>query len=293
MMTARTRWLTALALILGLMATGCAGVQLPPIEIVLPPPASTHAAAGVDPVPPMPEPEPEPPAIELPPAAELPPLVNLNIVVHDSASGIGISAAACAVDGEARKADGGGFINFAVRGHVLAACSAPGYVSRAGELEPGDRRFPLVSIEQPPKPVAPSGLCADRERAPLECVRQVAAKFPQLLTINTYESCVEFTQRVLVILGPDWGHVGKTAGEGQSVPVGFVPVEVNGFWITGVSHDAIKHRVTGQVVDLLGNASANSDSDPKIHGPASPMWTLIPAQYWRANNPFVPAVPVR
>lgn len=153
-------------------------------------------------------------------------------------------------------------------------------------------------VAPPPAPVSP--LCADRDRAPIKCVRAAAATYPELLTINTYESCVEFTQRVLATLGPDWGHVGKTAGEGQSVPRGFVPIEVHGHRITGVSHDAIKHRLTGQVVDLIAFAAARSDPRPHIHRDAEPIWDRV-AQFhpstgelqWRENNPFVPAVPVR
>lgn len=307
-MTPRSRWITAIALSL---TTGC-GVQLPPIEIVVAPPVNATPPAPTVPSEPA-EPAPPPPE---PPAVELPPLVNLNVVVQDPA-GRGIPTAACAISGatesgqpESRNAHGAGDINFAVRGTVVASCSAPGFQTRLADLPPGDHRFPLERVAQlpPAKPIElpapePAGdLCVDRERAPLECVRRAAAKYAQLLTINTFESCVEFTQRVLELLGPDWGHVGKTAREGQSVPKGFAPLEVNGFWITGVSHDAIKHRVSGQVVDLLGNATANEPCDPaKLApgekcwkpGPASIQWSLIPAQYWRESNPFVPAVPVR
>lgn len=150
----------------------------------------------------------------------------------------------------------------------------------------------------PPVVVPPSSpFCAMRESDPLGCVRQVAAIFPQLLQTNTYESCLEFTQRVLEVLGPEWGHVSKTAGESQSVPRGFTPLEVRGsdgnlYTITGVSHDAIKHRLTGQVVDLLGNASANSDPNPAIHGPARIQWGVVPSEHNRVNNPFLPTVPV-
>ena len=296
-MTTRTRWLTAVGLLLGLMAISCGA--LPPIEIVIPPPANQTPAE------PTPEPAPEPPVVEPAPEPEPErPWLNLNIVVHDAA-GVGIPGAACVILGDRRVADGQGFINYAVQGSSRAACGAIGYVPVERELPPGDHRIGLAKVELPPapkpepKPQVPSpkpepgALCAERVSAPLECVRQVAAAFPDLLTTNTYESCLEFTQRVLAVLGPDYGHVAKTAGESQSVPPGFEPRQVGNYWITGVSHDAIKHRVTGQVVDLLGNASANSDPDPKIHGPASPQWNLIPAQYWRESNPFIPAVPVR
>lgn len=150
----------------------------------------------------------------------------------------------------------------------------------------------------PPPPQAPA--CAE-----FECVRQIAITYAQLLQVNTYESCVEFTQRVLALLGSDWGHIGKTRGEGQSVPRGFVPVDVGNYHITGVSHDAIKHRLTGQVIDLLGNATANEPctfadrSKCWAPGPAVIQWSNVPefaadgTKQWRDSNPFVPAVPVR
>lgn len=308
-MTTRTRWMTAIGLILGLMATACGGgVALPPIEIVMPPPATT--------LPPDPAPIPKPRA-------------TLAFEV---------------VDGHDGHALGGVFVRFASGlqletnidgyasmelelGAYAVTFDGAGYVTsvRTFDLQRNAqhpiRLVPVHAPEPPPAPRPPdpvpapdpppvvstpapvAELCADRDRAPLECVRKAATAFPQLLTVNTFESCVEFTQRVLALLGPDWGHVGKTAGEGQSVPKGFTGLEVNGYRITGVSHDAIKHRGTGQVVDLLGNATANEPCVAGVDtpvgepcwkpGPATIQWTLIPAQYWRASNPFVPAVPVR
>lgn len=261
------------------------------------------------------------------PPADDRPLVNLNIVVHDAA-GVGIPGAACIVRGlntvdgsvEQRIADGGGFINFAVRGVVETQCRAVGFLIRAAELPPGDHRIGLAKVELPPEPKpapkpdpSPGSLCAERVSAPLECVRKVAVAFPELLAINTFESTMEFTQRVLAVLGPDYGHVGKSARESQSVPKGFTPIDVEGadgktYHITGASHDAIKHRGTGQVVDLLGNATANEPCDASKlppgekcwePGPASIQWNLIPkfagdgTLLWRNSNPFIPAVPVR
>lgn len=167
-------------------------------------------------------------------------------------------------------------------------------------LQPVPNTPPIVIAPPvPPSPAHP--LCAMRDSDPQACVRQVAAVYPQLLLTNTFASTVEFTQRVLEVLGPDWGHVGKPRGQ-HAVPRGFVPIEVAGYHIIGVSHDAIKHRQTGQVVDILGNATANEPCDPsKLSpgdecwkpGPASIIWDPVPAHDWRPENPFVPTVPVR
>lgn len=134
-------------------------------------------------------------------------------------------------------------------------------------------------------------------------VQQTASAYPNLLIENTYESCLEFTQRVLMACGdPAWGHVGKTAGEGQSVPAGFTPTPVQiiradgqkeTILITGVSHDAIFHKLSNTIVDLLGNGSANSDPNQAIHGPAVPQWSEIPKELNRSNNPWIAAIPVQ
>lgn len=293
-----TRWVTAWLFLLALMLSGCAsgpGPRLPidltkiPITITIPPD--------------------EPPA-KVEPAK---PRATLAFEMLDEFTGAPIPTAfATCDDGIPKQADDHGYI--AVEREVglyLCRFEADGYqeAARRFQLE-GNRQFavrlkslkppepppapapPVVVVPAPSAPSAPSAPLAP-SCVEIECVRQAAAKYGELLQINTYESCVEFTQRVLELLGPDWGHVGKTAGESQSVPHGFTPVDVRGFRITGVSHDAIKHRLTGQVVDLLGNASANSDPDPKIHGPASIQWAPVPAQYWREQNPYVPAVPIR
>jgi uncharacterized coiled-coil protein SlyX len=126
-----------------------------------------------------------------------------------------------------------------------------------------------------------------------DVVVRVAQQHARLLSTNTYESCLEFTQKVLSELGAEWAHVGKTAGEGQAVPVGFSPVVVKGldgsdYRITGVSHDAIYYIPTMTQVDIIGNSAANSDERPQIHGPAVIHWDEIPRHLYRKNNPPVP-----
>jgi hypothetical protein len=125
-----------------------------------------------------------------------------------------------------------------------------------------------------------------------DVVEMVAQEYGHLLEINTYESCGEFVQRVLMALDDDWGHVGKTAGEAQHTPEGFEPHHVEGHLITGFSHDVIYHRTSDRQIDIIVNASANSDHDPAIWGPASISWQLIPQEHHRDNNPWIPTVAI-
>lgn len=125
-------------------------------------------------------------------------------------------------------------------------------------------------------------------------VEQVAAEHAHLLETNTFESCGELVQHVLVALSavdPEWGHVAKTAGEYQHTPPDFEPHDVDGHFITGFSHDAIFHRASYWQVDIIANAGANSDADPAIHGPASITWQVIEREFYRENNPWIPTVP--
>lgn len=120
----------------------------------------------------------------------------------------------------------------------------------------------------------------------LAIVNQVAASSQPLLQANTNAACFEFTARVLARLGPSWGHVGKTRGEGQYTPpnAGF-PRQVGNFTITGVSHDAITDGV--RQFDILGNG--NDGPDP-LGSPARPQAGEIPREFHRPNNPFIPAI---
>lgn len=292
----------------GLLASSLAACASLPVVI------DTVASLAANVTPPAPTapatPKVEPPPVAAPPVVEpripapepeLPPLRNMNVVVVASDDGSPVPGAWCVVDGDRRVADGGGFINFAARDERSADCGADGFATRRGvPVVPGERTNDVAilrTVPRPPPPAAPNH-CAGREFDGLSCVREVAAKYPALLVTNTYESCLEFTRHVLAALGPEWGHVGKSAGEGQFTPPGFVAFTYTApdgqvFRITGVSHDAIKNRATGQVVDLLGNASANSDPDASIHGVAMPMWSTIPEKDWRVSNPFVEAMPIK
>lgn len=284
---------------IAIVATSCASI--PPGSIKLPPIVIA-------------------PSVEPKPVEPVKPRATLAFEVLDDATGAPIPTAfATCDDGVPKQATEAGYIAVE-RDHGIYTCKfeADDYatITRRYQLVE-NRQFPvrLTSTKPKPEPAPapdpvkpapvpePPPVVVVPTPAPLppcveiECVRQTAEKYPHLLAINTYESCLEFTQRVLERL-PDYGHVGKTAGESQSVPHGFEPRDVRGsdgnlYRITGVSHDAIKHKVTGQVIDLLGNASANSDPDPKIHGPARIQWAVVPMEFNRVQNPYIPAAPVR
>lgn len=130
----------------------------------------------------------------------------------------------------------------------------------------------------------------------LAVVEQVNREFPHLLQTNTIVSCTEFTQRVLERLNAEWGHVGKTAGEGQGVPVGFTPRQVRGVdgnmhLITGVSYDVIFHEPTWRQVDIISKGTAN-EPGPWEHGPGAPMWGEIEPEHYRAHNPWLEKFPL-
>lgn len=317
-MKTTTRWTTVILFLMTLMLTACAsggGIDLSKFPIV------------IAPAPPTPAPVVTPPVVR----------ATLAFEVLDEQTGAPIPTAfATCDDGIPKQATEAGYIAVE-RDLGIYSCTfeADDYetVTRRYQLE-DNRQFPVKlkstkpapplvvvipapPVVVPPAPVVPpvvvppappsSPLCHMRDSDPLGCVRQVAAVFPQLLLTNTINSCVEFVQRVLEVLGPDWGHVGKARGM-NGAPRGFVPIEVSGYRIIGVAVDAIKHR-SGQVIDILGNATANeprpaicaglSADDPRWRehcwapGPAQIGWEVVPAHDWRPENPFVPAVPVR
>lgn len=302
-MTKTTRWVTAALFILALMAAGCAssGSGRPPIDLGKIAKEILEATEGT-------------PAEKPAPAK---PRATLAFLITDEDSGAPIPTAfAIFEDGQSRQADPTGYIARELEaGATVYAIrfEAHGYVTIAQRFQlgtrpdekdgDGNRQFSVELKSTKPKPV-PEPIPQPKPEPPkvqptpepkaeapspkptacteFECVRQTAAQFPKLLAANTHESCVEFVQRVLELLGPDYGHVGKPRGQAQAVPRGFTPFDIDGQRITGVSHDAIKHRVTGQVVDIIGNSIADS--------PAVPTWGPVPS---REGNPFVPAVPVR
>lgn len=235
------RWQFAWAwCVAAVLLIGC-GVTLPPIAIVFePPPATNTTPPAPTPEPPSTPPAP-PPVVEPPPTPEPVddrPLVTLNVVVVGP-DGVGIPSAECAVSGatergtpDTRTADGGGFLNFAVRGSVNTACLAPGYVARAVDLPPGNHRFHLTPVE-PPKPLptpdpAPPltgvfpqcGAGENTLRISAGCLEAVAraSAFYKGCQAGSQHDCHYYVREVALALrtaqnDERWGLVSKTAGE--------------------------------------------------------------------------------
>lgn len=110
-----------------------------------------------------------------------------------------------------------------------------------------------------------------------DVVRQVDEQHPHLLRHNTFESCGEFCQRVLLQLPHDeeWGHVGKSAGEkGVTFPNG-----------VRVSHDVIFSRRFHQQVDIINGAAGHPN-------PAGVTWSEIDPAEYRPGNHWTPQQPL-
>lgn len=261
----------SIVLISLLLSAACAGKspidlsKLPPIIIQIPPSEPSPKPENASP----PVVEPSPPEEPLtPPEPEKAPLVNLNIVVHD-AVGIGINAAECSISGdtesgkpETRVADGGGFINFPVRGSVNAACTAPGYLARAAELPPGDHRFPLAAVAPPPKsstPESPCGGATNRNGVSHACLESVAvtsSHYAICQVTGSIEACHHYVREVVLALktqsgNPRWGLLKKTKGGDNVDGYG---TDVVAFLPERFSLDAITWQWLG--VDIIGGIGA-------------------------------------
>lgn len=172
-------------------------------------------------------------------------LQNLNIVVHDAVTGLGIAGAACTVNGDRRIADESGFINFAVAGPVLVACDSNrrgGYLSAEPSTRtPGDQRFALVPVAPPTPPPAPTrppvpapaattiaNACAashNAGRVSVECLTAVARANPKWLTAceagdalpchRIVRSAVRALRVGAEHVDPTWGFGLLTKGRGE------------------------------------------------------------------------------
>jgi hypothetical protein len=151
------------------------------------------------------------------------------------------------------------------------------------------------SVHAAPTPPPPGSSPAPAPQPPptpyvMDIIEDVARLYPHLLETNTWQSTGEFTQRVVLALcagvapaSCEWGHVGKSAGEGGAT------------LHTGVrvSHDVIWHKPSNQQVDILAYAAANSHPDPVEvpPGPATLTWIEIPRHEYRPSNLWTPAQP--
>ncbi len=128
-------------------------------------------------------------------------------------------------------------------------------------------------------------------------VDQIDRAFPSLRVTNTYESIGELVLRSLVLAGPEWAHIGKTAPEGGKwIPPGFMAFTfayldsgggAHSAEIVGVSHDAIWHLPTHTQIKVISNSAANSDPDPAAHGVGVISCYEIDAANYRPFNPPV------
>lgn len=148
----------------------------------------------------------------------------------------------------------------------------------------------VVVVPPPPPPPPPPPVMTPNI---FDLVERVAntERGRELLTINTKASCTEFTQRVLALADETWGHVGKTAGEGQGQPVGWADVTVDGHRLTGVSYDCIFHKPTNQQVDIIGAGGANEPDGGG--GIGTPVWGPVAQHDNRPHNPWVAKVPLQ
>jgi len=121
--------------------------------------------------------------------------------------------------------------------------------------------------------------------------------FPRLRQDNTYQTAGEFTWRVQALGVPEWAPVGKTQGESQWLPPGFIPYTVTltdpqgiarSVTITGWSQDALWHLPSKTQVKVLSNSAAKSDPDPAIWSAANIACYVIPSEGYRWHNPPVP-----
>jgi hypothetical protein len=299
-----------------LLATVACGVTLPPITIEVPPPATPGPPQAPDVAPPAPPPvpvEPTPvvepaPEPEPEPTPEPAPLVNLNIVVHDAATGAGIPRAACTVGDDSRTADGSGFINFAVSGPVVVRCAAGGYQARPEmNLPPGDHRFPLVAVAPPPAPepppappvVAPpssgmgfpgcgkSGNTMAISSACLSAVSTASKSYP-LCEKGDAVACHRFTREVALALrttqsDTGWGLITKPLGQ-QACTMTACGRNVR----DGYGEDMVAYLPAGNPVnlwtglDIVGGAGApgarwqSGTLPPATGGRPDNLWAPVP-----------------
>lgn len=124
-----------------------------------------------------------------------------------------------------------------------------------------------------------------------EHANEVNRQWPQWLQRNRVSDVFKFTQALVARLkaaGYKVSYVGKTRGEGQYTPFDWTPKVINGFTITGISHDAL--WIEGKQYDCVGQAN---DEEHEIfypdgrHMEAKPDGSEVPSKYWRSNNPPV------
>ena len=123
--------------------------------------------------------------------------------------------------------------------------------------------------------------------------------FPALRFDNTYRSIGELSQRFVELAGDEWAPIGKTSGESQWLPPGFIPYSITltdregvprTVTISGWSHDAVWHLPSHSQIKLISNSAAKSDPDPAIWGVGNIACYLIDPVNYRWHNPPVPRI---
>jgi len=141
------------ALLVGVFSASC-GLKIPPIDIVVvQPPVVTPPAPPVEP-PVVMEPPAPPAPVEPPVVEDTRPFQNLNVRVFDVAGQPIVGALVeNQTDNSSRNSDGGGFVNFGVKGSTVLRVSAKDFATQTRDVPPGDHVFNLVSTLPPPPPV--------------------------------------------------------------------------------------------------------------------------------------------
>ena len=217
-----------------------------------------------------------------PPLHSSGPLKNLNVVVLDAAARP-IVGARLTIGADARRTDGGGFVNFAVEGPVLVDVVAPGYVPKRVDLPPGTHRVHLEVSRATVRrarhggagvPSAPAA-CGPRDNPTdnrLECARAIAARSAhwRACTDRGDEvACHRYAREVALALARastpaephqdwGWGLISKPRGQRQCSLIE-CGQEVRG---QGYAQDAIAYLPHGENrkhwigFDLVGGAGA-------------------------------------
>lgn len=229
------------------------------------------------------------------------PFQNLNIVVRDSADKtpiVGVVVLATH-DGfnENRTTDGGGFVNFGVRGASTVTVSATDYAPQMlMDVQPGDREILLVSTKpKPPKPAAPvaCGTQLNTGFVSFECLNAVAkdSEHWPLCAKGSADDCSLYTWEVARALNvaqntDRWGLITKPSGSnfrgfGEDV-VAFLP--------SRFSIDEKTWQWNG--VDIIGGLGgpAPTRNPGKLHGAIACGTPEAEAERWcnRSDNFWAP-----
>jgi len=217
-------------------------------------------------------------------ASQSQPLKNLNIVLLTSEE-LPLAEGSCVIGRERRRADGSGFINFAVTGSVVGRCAAPGYASKRIALPPGDHRVHLTSASSPVAIPSACGPSADPNENRRECARQIAERSANWLACaqrGDATACHRYVREVVRVLAdgdPQWGLISKPRGQ-QSCSATACGPDVGGY-----GQDVAAYRPLGAATgewlgfDLVAGAGAPGATviwTGPLPRRADNLWTALP-----------------